>query len=223
MIPYLTVPFSLSNESFNWLNNYLDPMVVEYQKSAPLISSLVNFSDSELADIFASTAWKEIEAFIKECGLSNPKPQIFIYKSLPTLRPVTLGNPHIDTYGYRGVGSIVPVRFNIMLRGEDTTEMVWWNKDRTDPDVLPAEFIRPDKSIGGRMQARGQNLIEQWKIVGEPDFRATHLARVQEYASFVRTDILHALNWTGNQPRLVFSVKFDDHSWEDVEQLRNKS
>jgi len=223
MIPYLTVPFALSNESFEWLNNYLDPLVKEYQTNAPLVSSLLTFSDIQLQDIYNSTAWAEILIFFKQHKLNNPRPQIFIYKSLRKPRPTVLGNPHIDSYGEGGVGDIVAVRFNIMLRGEDATEMVWWNKDKSDSDVIRAEFARPDRSVHGRLQARGNSLEEQWTALGEPDFRATHLARVQEYASFVRTDILHALNWTGNQPRLIFSVKFDDHSWENVEQLRLKS
>lgn len=223
MTPYFTVPFKLSNDSFNWLNKYLHPMVAEYQINATLASGLLNFDENQLQDIYNSTAWAEIVEFSKQQGLSNPRPQIFVYKKLKEPRPIILGNPHIDSYGEGGIGNIVAVRFNIMLRGEDSTEMVWWNKDRNDPDVVRAEFARPDKSVHGRLQARGNSLKEQWAILGEPDFRAIHLASVQEYASFVRTDILHALNWTGNQPRLIFSVKFDDHSWENVEQLRNKS
>jgi hypothetical protein len=220
MTPYLTVPFALSDNSFNWLNKYLDPMVLDYQKTAPMVSALVNFNSDQLQDIYNSSAWAEIVEFVTQKGLSNPRPQLFIYKSLRKPRPVILGNPHIDSYGDGGIGNIVAVRFNIMLRGEDTTEMFWWNKDRTAPDVVRIEFARLDKSVHGRLQAQGNSLEEQWQIIGEPDFRATNLARVQEHASFVRTDILHALNWTGNQPRLIFSVKFDDHSWENVESRR---
>lgn len=223
MTPYLTVPFAFTNKSFDWLNNYLDPIVEEYQINATLASGLLNFSNSQLQDIYSSTAWTEIVEYTIQRKLNNPRPQLFIYKRLQRPRPIILGNPHIDSYGDGGIGNIVAVRFNIMLRGEDSTEMVWWNKDRNSPDVVRTEFARPDKSVHGRLQARGNSLEEQWQILGEPDFRATNLARVQEHASFVRTDILHALNWTGNQPRLIFSVKFDDHSWENVEQLRPKS
>lgn len=223
MTPYLTVPFAFTNESFDWLNSYLDPIVVEYQKTAPLISALVNFTPDQINDITSSVAWQEIVEYTTHYGLSNPRPQLFIYKSIPVPRRISLGNPHIDTYGAGGTEKLVSVRFNIMLRGEDTTEMVWWNRDRSNTDVTQIDFKRPNGSVDGRLQARGDSLIEQWEIVGEPDYRATHLARVQEYASFVRTDILHALNWTGNQPRLIFSVKFDEHSWENVEQLRPKS
>jgi hypothetical protein len=223
MTPYLTVPFALTNDSFDWLNNYLNPMVEEYQINATLASGLINFSNSQLQDIYSSTAWIEIVEYTTQLRLSNPRPQIFIYKRLQKPRPITLGNPHIDSYGNDGIGNIVAVRLNIMLRGEDSTEMVWWDKDRHDPDVVRTEFARPDKSVHGRLQARGNCLAEQWQILGEPDFRATHLARVQEHASFVRTDVLHALNWAGNQPRVIFSVKFDDHSWEHIEQLRLES
>lgn len=223
MIPYLTVPFAFTSKSFDWLNNYLNPMVEEYQINATLASGLLNFSDSQLQDIYSSTAWEEIVEYTTQRGLSNPRPQIFIYKRLQKPKPITLGNPHIDSYGDSGVGNIVAVRFNIMLCGEDSTEMVWWDKDRHDTTVIRTEFIRPDKSVHGRLQARGNSLVEQWQILGLPDFRATHLSSVQEHASFVRTDILHALNWTGNRPRVIFSVKFDDHLWEHVEQLRLKS
>jgi hypothetical protein len=219
MTPYLTVPFKFTNEAFDWITNFFDPIVKDFNVNAPRASALLNLSNENMDLLRKSLPWAEVVAFASKCNLRDPYPQMFIYRSVGR-RPVQLGNPHIDTAGAGGVEKLVPVRFNILLDGFDNTEMVWWDINRDDPRVVNFQFQTPDRKFTGRLQADGKNLLEQWNIVGEPAFRANNLCKIQECASFVRTDMLHALNWTGVDPRLIFSIKFDVDSWDQIENLR---
>ena len=214
MTPFLTVPFKFSPEALNWIMDFIKPIVEDYQRNAPLNAALLTLSDDQINLIKASPAWPEIITVGKQYNLGKPWPQLFVYKKLGQPRRTNLGNPHIDTYGPGGTSQTVCVRFNILLKGEDTTEMVWWDHTQDSELVITSQFVRPDLSIANRLQIKGKDLNEQWALLGEPNYRATHLGKVQEYASFVRTDIIHALNWTGNQPRVVFSLRFPG-TWDE--------
>jgi hypothetical protein len=217
MTPYLTVPFKL--DSINWVQDFMRPIVADFQVNAPHTNALVQLSEEQLAEFRSGPAWSEIQQFANTYGLSDPFPQLFIYKHLDKPRVIILGNPHIDTAGEDGISTKVCIRFNILLNGIDATEMVWWNIDQNDDRVVNHQFERPDHSYAGRLQAWGNTLQQQWANIGAPDYRARYLAKTQEYASFVRTDILHALNWAGKDARLVLSIKFDN-SWDEIERIR---
>ncbi|CAB4241613.1 hypothetical protein UFOVP71_151 [uncultured Caudovirales phage] len=218
MTPFLTVPFSFSENSFNWLQNFCEPIVADYQKNAPLNSALVSLSGSQVTAIMESQAWQEIVTHSNKYNLTDPWPQLFIYKQLDHPCPSSKGNPHIDTYGPGGIAYTAAIRFNVLLRGEDTTEMVWWDRDRLSKCMITQVFQRPDLTVTGRVQVVGSTVEERWQALGEPAHRATHLAAVQEHASFVRTDVAHALNWTGNQPRVVFSIRYKE-AWQAMEEF----
>jgi hypothetical protein len=220
MIPYLTVPFKFTNESFTWINGFINPIVADYNANAPRASALLNLSNNNHETLLKSLAWEEIVQFTDNLKLKKPFPQVFIYKKMAVKRSCILGNPHIDTAGAGGIETTVAARFNILLDGHDDTEMTWWDINRNDNRITNYKLQRPDRTYTGRLQAAGSNLQEQWKNIGEPVCKANNLARTQEYASFVRTDILHALNWTGLDPRLVLSIKFDLESWDQIEALR---
>jgi hypothetical protein len=218
MTPFLTVPFKFSPEAFIWIMEFCDPIVSDYQQRAPQNSALISLTGEQVTTIMKSSAWQEIVELGNQYDLHEPWPQLFIYKDLDHPCLSSLGNPHIDTYGPGGIAYTCSIRFNILLRGEDTTEMVWWNKDRFDPAMTTKVFQRPDFTVTGRIQVIGSTPEERWQALGEPDYSATNLSRVQEYASFVRTDIAHALNWTGNQPRVVFSIRYKD-TWDRLNKL----
>ncbi len=209
--PYLTVPFAFSSESWTFLQQQFDPLVLDYQQNAPQPSALVSIRPEMVTAIKQSTAWQEVLKFSAQYGLSEPYPQLFIYKQLESPRRLILGNPHIDTTGQGGIEIDVPVRFNVLLNGDENTEMVWWTSvNRHSPHIVEYMLTRPDGTRAGRLQAVGNGLKEQWDQLGEPDCRCATLAKKQQYASFVRTDVLHALNWTGAAPRLVFSLRYTD-------------
>jgi hypothetical protein len=214
MNPYLTVPFKFTDSAWIWLQEFLDPIAIDFQLNAPNMSALVQIKEDALTILRQSAAWSEIVQFLKNYGDFELLPQLFIYKTLPRARVIILGNPHIDTSGKDGTEYTIPFRFNILTKGDENTEMVWWPHDRDSSVVTHATFVRPDRTTVGRLQAKGANLTEQWNNVGAPFARCAVLAKKQEYASFVRTDILHALNWTGSESRIILSVRCTNMSWD---------
>jgi len=202
-----TVQFKFSDQSWIWLQSFFGPIVSDYQLNAPAASALVKFKDHEYQQFIASPAWSELEQFLHGHGITDGYPQLFIYKTLPNPRENILGNPHIDTLGGNGTETDVPIRFNILINGDEDTEMVWWNVDRTHEHIVNEKFLNPQGQHVGRLQVKGASPAERWKLLGNPAYRNNALVKKQEYASFVRTDILHALNWTGASPRLILSVR----------------
>lgn len=220
MNPYLTVPFKLSTASWDWLQDFLEPIAIDFQLNAPDINALVPISEVNLTVLRQSVAWAEITQFLKSYGDFDLLPQLFIYKTLLKARTIILGNPHIDTAGKDGTEYTIPFRFNILTKGDENTEMVWWHHTRDSAVVTHSTFIRPDRTILGRLQAKGDKLPEKWNNVGEPFAQCSTLAKKQEYASFVRTDILHALNWTGESPRVVLSIRCTNATWDNLFTVR---
>ena len=220
--PYYTIPFSLSDESLQWLKEKTAPMVENYQLNAPLNAALIEFPRDQMTEWYTSFVWQEILAKLAPYGLqTQPDIQFFIYKKVDKPKADPRGNPHIDTS--RGVAGLVPIRFNILLDGEEDQEMVWWDiRDHTTDNRLHVvEFPRPNAPEGTmsrRIQARGEKMEDRWETVGEPDYRCSALTKFNEYASFVRTDTLHAINWDEKNPRLILSVRYHE-SWETIEKL----
>jgi hypothetical protein len=215
MKPYLTVPLTLSKYTFEWLKDFCRMPVHDFQVKGPDISALINLTEVQQTRLMQSQAWSEINEFVKGYGIHDAFPQLFIYKSLRQPRSVALGNPHLDTYGAGGVEKEAPIRFNILLDGDDDTEMVWWDIDWKNPKVEVIIFKNASLGDVGRIQAVGDKLEDQWKNLGEPAVRANNLTKIQEHASFVRTDRLHALNWTGNKPRLILSIR-SCQPWDSI-------
>jgi len=214
---YKTVQFKFSDQSWSWLQEFFNPIMADYQRNAPLISALVTFKDQDYQQFLQSTAWSELTEFLQTYAITDPYPQLFIYKQLPQARSTVLGNPHIDTAGGGGAAYDIPVRFNILMQGDENTEMVWWDHGRNSSAVVESTFVRPDGQTVGRLQADGKTLDEKWKVAGQPVARCSSLTKKQQYASFVRTDVLHALNWTGNSPRLILSIRSANTKWGQIE------
>lgn len=219
MLPYLTVPFKFTPEAWAWLLTFIAPIVDDYQKNAPAPSALLNLTIGQIEEIKSSPAWPEIVAHSKKYNLSDPWPQLFVYKQLSAPRPFSQGNPHIDTYGADQIAETACIRFNILLKGEDTTEMSWWLHDRNSSLITVSQFQRPDLSWANRLQLDGDTIEQRWAKLGPPDYCTNSLAQIQQHASFVRTDIVHALNWTGNQPRVTLSFRYKEN-WDIIEKFQ---
>ena len=217
--PYHTIPFSLSEASLQWLKEKTAPIVDNYQRNAPLHAALIEFPKEDMQEWYDSFVWQEILAQLAPFGLqTEPMIQFFIYKRVERPKSDPRGNPHIDTL--RGIDAFVPIRFNILLDGEENQEMVWWDIKNfmTDDRLHVAEFPRPNAPPGTmskRIQARGTSMEERWTTVGEPEYRCSTLTKFNESASFVRTDTLHAINWDEKNPRLVLSVRYQE-PWDMI-------
>ena len=155
---------------------------------------------------------QKILAQLAPFGLqTSPVIQFFIYKRIERPKADPRGNPHIDTYN--GIDGFIPIRFNILLAGEENQEMCWWDikNHATDDRLHVIEFPRPNAPPGTmsrRIQARGARMEDRWENIGEPEYRCSTLAKFNEFASFVRTDVLHAINWDEKNPRLVLSLRY---------------
>lgn len=218
--PYYTIPFSFTEETLQWIKEKTAPIVENFQLNAPQPAALVELPNETLQEWYQSTMWQEILTQLAPIGLqTQPSIQLFIYKTLDEPKGDTRGNPHIDTFN--GVAGFIPIRFNILLNGEENQEMVWWDikNHMTDNRLHVVEFPRPNAPPGTmskRIQARGNTMQERWDTVGEPEYSHNRLTKFNEYASFVRTDILHAIKWDGKSPRLILSVRFHE-PWHMVE------
>lgn len=204
---YHTVKFKFSDQAWSWLQSFFGPIASDYQQHAPAPSALVKFKDQDYEQFIKSSAWSELTQFLQTYAISDPYPQLFIYKKLQRPREIVFGNPHIDTTGGDGTEIDVPIRFNILMTGDEDTEMVWWPVDRNSPLITNEKFTNPSGQAVGRLQVTGTTPSERWQALGEPVVKSNSLSKKQEYVSFVRTDILHALNWTGDNPRLILSVR----------------
>jgi hypothetical protein len=219
--PYLTLPFSFSDSAWRWATGVIKPLVDDYQRNAPLDAALMHPTQQQMNIWYFSMAWQELQEFFRPIGLGAPELQFFIYKKRPPLKD-NRGNPHIDTTGpdiNSGDAIDVPIRFNVLLAGDEDQEMTWWNRDRNDSSVVVDLFQRPNGSYARRLQAIGKNRNEQYLAVGEPDWRCNNLVETNKKASFVRTDLLHALNWTAHRPRFILSLRFLE-PWSVIEDYR---
>lgn len=225
MTPYLTIPFSFKEKTLEWAKDKLAPIVDNYQKTAPLDAALVEFVNGEIDEWYESDVYTEILNHLEVLGITEkPLIQFFIYKKLAKMFPPPwLGNPHIDTY--KGVDEIATFRLNLLIEGDDDTEMVWWNIHdmHNDPRLHIVKFPRPNDptKFSTRCQAVGDTKEEKWITVGKPDWSKRNLAKQNVYASFVRTDYLHALNWNGKNPRVILSLRFST-PWEQLENIRGQ-
>jgi hypothetical protein len=96
--------------------------------------------------------------------------------------------------------------------------MVWWNIDRNDNRITATPYVQPDSSITTRIQVKGYNMFQKLANLGPHAYKCNTLHKKQEYASFVKTDIVHALNWDGKSPRVVLSFKYPD-PWSALKPL----
>lgn len=220
MLPYLTIPFSIHQNNLEWIRQKIKPTFEHFQKNAPISAALVTDTVDEV-NWGQSNAYQEILDCLKDTPVSKMQPaaiQWFLYKQLPVPKTNSRGNPHIDTY--HDVDGIVPIRFNILIDGDDNEEMTWWNITGSEhPALIVEEFINPRGKLRKRLQARGRTVAERWSLLGEPLFRNNQLTKINQWASFVRTDILHSFNWSGSAPRIIMSLRFLE-PWSIIEDFR---
>lgn len=222
-LPYLTVDFSLSPAAWQWAQDAIEPVIEDFQATAPIEGALLSLSREQQDLWYNSQVWQEITDFTDQAGLPRGDLQFFAYKSRPP-KPDPRGNPHIDTTGpsvHEGDRIDVTARFNILLRGDTNQRMSWWNRDRNDPAIVVSLFQRKDGAMVRRLQARGDNKTQQYHNIGPAEWTCDSLAQLNARASFVRTDILHALDWTAHSPRFVLSVRFLE-PWSTIERYRDR-
>ncbi len=220
MLPYYTLPFNISEASHCWIRDKIQPTFDNFQKNAPLPAALITDTIGDI-DWYGSEAFKEIINNLKNTPLSNSQPAVqwFLYKKLDAPKKDCRGNPHIDTYN--DVEGLVPIRFNILIDGDDDEEMSWWNITADNPKLYVEDFTNPRGERRKRLQANGNTIADRWQLLGSPDFKCNQLTKINQCASFVRTDILHSINWTGRSPRIIMSLRFLE-PWSVMEHFQTQ-
>lgn len=226
-LPYYTVPFKFSQEALDYIKEHTAPMVEDFQKNSKPYAGLVTLEQEDVIKWENSIVWKELLEFVAKYNLPTPDLQFFIYKKMVHPLPDPRGNPHIDTTvpegsdkGIDGAKRDVPARFNILVDGDDDQEMVWWEIDRTNPVIKEVMFMRPNGREAARLQVNGNTSAERWDNLKEPKWKYNRLTKINEYASFVKTDILHAINWDGRVPRLILSLRFLERYEEIINRVK---
>ena len=234
--PYLTVPFSFKPSTWNWAVEN----ITAYSKTMYNWGAISNINGESRALWYNGNVYQELKEYFESLGLGHFDLQFFIYKELAsesnnylTKNPYwfskndTRGIPHIDTTNeFTGQDTdtmVVNFRFNILLVGDEDLEMVWWNNHGRNSQVVSSEPIGVKLPTGGqvkRVQVIGQDKNEQYSAIGNPTHRASNLYKLNQTASFVKTDILHTLHWNGNKPRYVLSARFCKHPWDLIEKHR---
>ena len=225
MTPYLTIQFSFTPDTLEWVKIESMKVFEKYQQDAVNEGGQVPLTLSQKRLWYTSKAWDEICEHMAPFNFEYPYDlQFFIYKPGP-VRTDIRGNPHFDNFEITDINNIkpVPFRFNILINGTEDQEMVWWNVLPNDSNIELSKFNShfDTKVFSYRYQVKGSTLAERWDNIGPPDWTNASLTKYNKWASFVRTDLCHGINWTrGYNPRFLVSVRFKD-SWDKIEEMRN--
>jgi hypothetical protein len=153
---------------------------------------------------------------LKLHGLTGTNFEVFTYKTF--LEPnLDGGYPHIDFANNKPVSA----RLNFLLEGKND-KMYWW-PHTVDSNVVLQKDIKTD---GNNRRLRGylvddiSNLPrkEMYNQLGKPVTVCENLYNIN-HAAIVRTDILHAVTWSGG-PRLILSMQILE-SWEEISNIIN--
>lgn len=115
-------------------------------------------------------------------------------------------NPHFDVKFNNGTQSKIKSRFNIMLLGNKSDEMVWWQDfEYNDARSIDTKFTSNMGKSYISKSVPGNNPSERWEYLGEPTYRA---GDILTSSAFVKTDCAHAVILSP-EPRLLITVAID--------------
>jgi hypothetical protein len=152
----------------------------------------------------SSVAYYELSKFLQlyDCDTSYYGINVFISNTEDLVK----GNPHIDAKFKQGNTYKIKSRFNVMVLGNASDPMVWWDTVRWGDERLTDH---PFTSITGQRYVSkgipGNTPDERWEFLGKPSEEVTDLLTP---SAFVRTDCAHTV-YTSGQPRLIVTVALD--------------
>jgi hypothetical protein len=144
----------------------------------------------------------ELNTYLKQykCDTSYYGITTFICNTTDTY----LGNPHVDTrIDEDGVQTIIKSRLNVLVLGNPTDNMFWWDTmrygdeqmiDSSYKDLNDIEYI--SKSVPGN------TMHERWDYLGKPTMIANNILTP---SAFVKTDCAHTVTCSPG-PRLILTV-----------------
>lgn len=205
--PIINFPFKFNNESLIWITENKELLYEMFDRDFPESGGFwFNNPDTPESFNFQSTPpAKQITNFLKKLGLTKTYIHFAIFKIVPERIGTNIETLHIDAPQF----NVMPGRFNVLIDGDNDSKMHWWNHG-TSSNTVSLEII----PVGKRWKVPGKNSREQIKVVGEPDYSSESLSVIQETGSFVRTEIIHALERTGRR-RFIISARIF-HPWEEI-------
>jgi hypothetical protein len=152
----------------------------------------------------SSTAGLELKQFLNQYNCNTDYYGINVFIS--NTQDLVKGNPHIDAKFKQGNAYKIQSRFNVMVLGNPSDPMVWWDSMRWGDERL-TDY--PFVSITGQQYISkgipGNTPDERWQFLGEPDARVTNLLTP---SAFVKTECAHTI-YTSPGPRLIVTVALD--------------
>jgi len=143
---------------------------------------------------------KELLIYFRNHKIKFGKIQAFVSNNDKWFR----GNPHIDLTTHINPITIQS-RFNVLILGNPTDRMYWWDKFYAIEHLELKEFTYLNgikyKSYG----VKGNTIDERWNFVGEPTFS---VADILCPSAFVKTNCVHTVN-VSKGPRLILTVQLD--------------
>lgn len=200
-LPVISILFKFDDESLNWLDTNLQKFVDHFYVVFPETGGIYLKRHHAFHKEFQKTPVSiQIANLLNSIGLTNFYTNLIIHKQIPRKNPI-IENPHIDT----PYANPLPCRLNILVRGDNESNMYWWNKTIHDADIE-----NQSTPIGPRYQIKNREILKN------PYYIEKNLSVINKSADFVRTDILHSIYRTGNE-RVLVSTEIS-HPWEEVYQ-----
>lgn len=206
-LPIINFPFKFNNESTIWITENKESMYNIFDAEFPENGGFwFNNPEHPKSKEFQSTPpARQITDFLKNLGLSEPYVHIAIYKPESERISSQIESLHIDAPQYR----LLPARFNVLVEGDSLTKMHWWNhgpsSDKVKYETVPG---------GKRWKVPGKTSKEQIEHIGPPAYSSDLLSAIQETGSFVKTNIVHAVERSGSR-RFIISARLF-HPWDEI-------
>lgn len=202
---HIKVPFCFDDDALVWLDTNAPLLLQEYttnskENGGPTFN---NFG-VEYFKFKMTPPAKNLIKFLSQFGFTEIYPQLFLYKETGALPK--LENVHVDSHSN---GILLPARFNVVYKGDSNTSMYWW--DQSKNQILTKTLTKNNYT---RYQVPGESPSAQLSLIGEPSEISDMSGSVNNYGTFVRTEVLHALHRPGIF-RLMISAQIR-HSWQDV-------
>ena len=211
--PHSSINFKFNEESKIWLSTHIQEIFKDFDETFPETGGpIFNKPDKTTSVNFQSSPPAlQVKKFLKELGLTNTYVQMFVYKIIS--ESLRKENPHIDTPRL----TPLPGRFNVLVYGNERSKMHWWNKDIHDSAIQHVDI----PNFGKRWQIIGNSTKERLNLLGQSDYSADTLSKIDQTGDFVRTDIVHSIERDGDR-RLIVSVRIH-HPWEEIYEKVNQA
>ena len=161
------------------------------------------YHDLDLSVDFTDTiVLKELKTFLAGYHLEVHARDVGAF--LSNTEDFYLGNPHIDIDST--LGSLAPVRsrFNCLIEGLSSDNMVWWsNIIINNPLLRKQQFFALNGLKYQSLGVKGADILERWQNLGKYDNLANNILNP---SAFVKTSCVHCVS-VSSGPRIVITVK----------------